>query len=81
MKVINNKRMHETYNQKKKLKELYMKEKTKTIEVQWSYQGDYNKEMQSNMALGDYNKKHTIIKTWALKRDRQNNWWSWRCGM
>lgn len=40
-----------------------MKEKTKTIEVQWSYQGDYNKEMQSNMALGDYNKEHTIIKT------------------
>ncbi len=39
-----------------------MKEKTKTIEVQGSYQGDHNKEMQSNMALGDYNKEHTIIK-------------------
>ncbi len=39
-----------------------MKEKTKTIEVQGSYQGDHNKEMQSNMALGDYNKEHTTIK-------------------
>jgi len=62
MTVINNKRMHETSNQKKKLKELYMKEKTKTIEVQGSYQGDHNKEIQFNMALGDYNKEHTIIK-------------------
>jgi hypothetical protein len=62
MKVINNKRMHETSNQKKKLKELYMKEKTKTIEVQGSYEGDHNKEMPSNKALVDYNKEHTIIK-------------------
>jgi hypothetical protein len=51
----------------KNLKKLYLKEKTKTIEVQGSYQGDHNKEMQSNMAIGDYNKEHTIIKTGSFE--------------
>ncbi len=75
MKVINNKRMHETSNQQKELKELYMKEKTKTIELRGSYQGDHNKEMQSNMALGDYNKEHTTIKIGSFEEgSTKKNW-------